>query len=129
MTHFCCAACNEPIGEETYFEKGGKAYCVKDHKALFLPKCAKWFFPYRSSPLTLLLTIHLRILVEILLKALWSLSKTPPIIQTAIVAPLAKKELMDPVSSLWELLITLIASIAMFVTRNLGGSPLTFLLR
>ncbi|ESO97385.1 hypothetical protein LOTGIDRAFT_187724 [Lottia gigantea] len=37
--HFFCAQCGQPLGDEGFHEKDGKAYCRDDYYSMFAPKC------------------------------------------------------------------------------------------
>ncbi|XP_050408909.1 leupaxin isoform X1 [Patella vulgata] len=37
--HFFCAQCGQPLGDEGFHEKDGKAFCRDDYYSLFAPKC------------------------------------------------------------------------------------------
>ena len=41
MAHFCCAACEIPIGEDVFFERDGHVYCQSDYSRLFGEPCAR----------------------------------------------------------------------------------------
>ncbi|KPM09062.1 Paxillin-like LIM domain containing protein [Sarcoptes scabiei] len=37
--HFTCAKCSQKLGDSTFFERDGVAYCEQDYHRLFSPKC------------------------------------------------------------------------------------------
>ncbi|KAH7645165.1 Transforming growth factor beta-1-induced transcript 1 protein [Dermatophagoides farinae] len=37
--HFVCAKCQQQLGDSTFFERDGVAYCEQDYHRLFSPKC------------------------------------------------------------------------------------------
>lgn len=37
--HFTCAKCNTQLGNQSFFEREGLAYCEQDYHKLFSPKC------------------------------------------------------------------------------------------
>lgn len=38
--HFRCVKCNCELGERTFFEREGMAYCERDYHRLYSPQCA-----------------------------------------------------------------------------------------
>jgi len=37
--HFLCEMCGEELWQKTFYERDGKAYCEKDYKEAYGPKC------------------------------------------------------------------------------------------
>lgn len=46
--HFTCSHCGRQLGRESYFERGGKAFCESDYFELFSPRCAYCNGPIRD---------------------------------------------------------------------------------
>lgn len=56
--HFRCTKCGSELGEKTFYQRDGLAYCENDYHKLFSPQCAHCYQPIQDVSILWLQCIY-----------------------------------------------------------------------